>query len=251
MILLGMTGPIGHGKSTFADALAKLEPSTVHMEISMIVAEVADAMHAALVDIPDPYAVDRLNDWLRSLPAILLDTVHVRTTIEIIQLDPAAIEQHPVEYQKLIMHVERLNRQPELAKSKITAENKEIYRPFLQWLGGYLVEKVDSGIWWNEMIRRVREAQANGSKLCIAGAIRYPMDASILRQAGGIVVKVYRPGYLQNDMLDPTERERHNIDVDCTITSNGTVENIKRCAGVFLEDIGNDRLQPLYETKQY
>ena len=35
MILLGLTGPIGHGKTTFADALAKIEPTTVHLETSI------------------------------------------------------------------------------------------------------------------------------------------------------------------------------------------------------------------------
>jgi dephospho-CoA kinase len=47
MIILGMTGPIGHGKTTFADALSDLVPSTVHFESSLIIAEVANDMHAA------------------------------------------------------------------------------------------------------------------------------------------------------------------------------------------------------------
>lgn len=250
MILLGMTGPIGHGKTTFASALAELVPRTNHLESSMIIAEVANAMHAAMEDIPDPYDVDSLNAWLRSLPAILLQTVHSRCSFDDIKLRQNAIEQHPIEYQKLILHVENLHRQPNLAKRVITRENKEAYRPFLQWLGGYLVQKVDPGIWYDELVRRVYEAQQNGCDLCIVGGLRFPSDATILRKAGGIIVKVYRPGHLQNDMLDPTERERENIKVDCTIMSNGTVDDVKHCAARFLEDIRTDKLQKMYQSKR-
>jgi hypothetical protein len=249
MILLGMTGPIGHGKTTFANALAEQVPRTNHLESSMIIAEVANAMHAALDKIPDPYDVESLNGWLRSLPAILLQTVHVKCNFDDIKLRQSDIEQHPIEYQKLILHVENLHRQPTLVKRVITRENKEAYRPFLQWLGGYLNQHVDSAIWYNELVRRVYEAQQNGCDLCIIGGLRYPTDATVLRKAGGLIIKVYRPGHLQNDMLDPTERERENIKVDCTIMSNGSIEDVKRCAARFLEDIRTDSIQKLYQTK--
>ncbi len=251
MILLGMTGPIGHGKTTFAEALTEQEPKTEHMETSMIVAEVGNRLHASLTKIPDPYDVDALNNWLRSLSTILPETVHTHITYDQIKLEQGAIEQHPIEYQKLILHVETLQRRPDLAKRTITRENKETYRPFLQWLGGYLVEKVDKGIWWNEMVRRVRTAQQKGCQLFIAGAIRYPSDATILRRAGGIVVKVYRPAHLQNDMLDPTEREREDVEVDCTIMSNGTIEDMKKCAIQFIKDVKNSELKKIYRTKDF
>jgi hypothetical protein len=251
MILLGMTGPIGHGKTTLADALAELEPKTVHFESSLIIAEVANAMHESLTNIPDPYDVEALNNWLRSLPVILLQIVHTHCTFEQLQLDPMEVERHPVEYQKLLLHVENLQRNPQMARQEINRENKEAYRPFLQWLGGYLVQKVDPGIWYNELVRRIKEEQQKGAELVIVGGLRFPSDANILRQAGGVIVKVYRPGHLQNDMLDPTERERENIQVDCTIMSNGTIEDVKKHAAVFLEDIKHHQLKHIYQTKDY
>jgi hypothetical protein len=250
MIVIGMTGPIGHGKSTFAKAIKELEPTTVHLESSLVIAEIANAMHAALTTIPDPYDVESLNNWLRSLPAILLEHLNVRCTFDQLRLDQGQIEQHPVEYQKLILHVENLQRNPTLAKQEITKENKEAYRPFLQWLGGYLVQHVSSSIWYDEILRRVYDAQARGCQLCIVGGLRYPGDASAIRHTGGIIIKVYRPGHLQNDMLDPTERERDNIPVDCTVMSNGTLEDVKRCAAKVLDDIKNNRLAALYQTVQ-
>lgn len=250
MIIIGMTGPISHGKSTFASALAELEPSLIHLEFSIVVARVANALHAALSQIPDPYDVTELNNWLRSLPAVLLETLHTKTTFDDIKLDQVSIELHPVEYQKLIMHVENLKKHPELARQAITLENKETYRPFLQWLGGYLVQKVDAGIWQKEIVRMIYDAASTGVKICIVGGLRFPSDAAALRQAGGIIIKVYRPGHLQNDMMDPTERERDNIRVDCTIMSNGTIEDVKRCSARVLEDIRSNRLQVLYQTAQ-
>ena len=248
MILLGMTGPIGHGKSTLAHALKELEPASTHLESSLIIAEVANAMHAAIRTAPDPYDIESLNNWIRVLPAILLQTVHAKTTFEQLKLTQAEVEQHPIEYQKLILHVENLRRQPELISQEITRENKESYRPLLQWLGGYLVQRVGKGIWYDEIVRRIYKAQSRGCKLCIVGGLRYPSDAALLRQAGAIIIKVYRPGHLQNDMLDPTERERDNIPVDSKIASDGTVEDVKRCAATVLEDLKANRLQTSYHT---
>ena len=246
MIILGMTGPIGHGKTTFADALTLMEPSTVHLESSLIIAEVAYALQASLTDIPDPYNVDQLNNWLRALPSILLEILHVRCTFDQIKLDQKSMEEHPVEFQKLILHVENLQRRPELMNQQIYKENKESYRPLLQWLGGYLVQRIDSGIWYNEIVRCIRQAAAAGCQLCIVGGLRYPTDAAILRGAGAIIVKVYRPGHLQSDLLDPTERERQNIQVDCTIMSNGTVADVEVFARSFYEDLKANKLQHTY-----
>ena len=243
-----MTGPIGHGKTTFADALTNMEPSTVHFESSLIIAEVANALQAALTDIPDPYNVERLNNWLRALPAILLEVVHVRCNFDQIKLDQTAMEEHPIEFQKLILHVENLQRKPELMNQQITKENKESYRPLLQWIGGYLVQRIDSGIWYNEIVRRIRQAAAAGCQLCIVGGLRYPTDAAILRGAGAMIIKVYRPGHLQSDLLDPTERERQNIQVDCTIMSNGSIADVKQFAKQFYENLKANQLQSTYHT---
>lgn len=248
MIIIGMTGPIGHGKSTFANTLKELEPSTQHFESFYIVAEVANALQSATRQLPKRDDIDSINDWLRPLPSILLSTVHQKCTFEQIALTAKEdINLHPIEYEKLFLHIQNLNSQPDLVKQEINKENKEQYRPLLQWLGGYLVEKIDPGIWYKEIIRRVH-AVSSSTRLCIIGGLRYPTDAQYVHQAGGVIVKVYRPGHLQYDMRDPTERERENIKPDTTIVSNGTVDDLKACARQVVNDITADKLQKTYHA---
>jgi hypothetical protein len=248
MIILGLTGPIGHGKSSFAEYLTSAEPTSLHFESSLIVAEVANALQQALTDLPDPYNISSLNNWLHVLPQILNDVVHVECSFQDIQLKQEVIEQHPIEYQKLIMHVENLKRDPSLRTTKITAQNKEVYRPLLQWLGGYLVQKVDSGIWYNEIVRRIHAASKAGAKLCVVGGLRFPNDAAIMKAGGAVIVEISRPGHLQSDSLDPTERERQNIKPDCRILNNGSLADLKEFANHFLHDLESKSLQATYYT---
>lgn len=248
MVIIGLTGPIGHGKSSFADYLAHLEPTSLHFESFQVIAEVAIAMHSALSDVPDAYNVASLNNWLHCLPSILADVVHVECSFKDIELQQAIIEQHPIEYQKLILHVENLARTPDLLKQPINSENKENYRPILQWLGGYLVQKIDVGLWYNEVIRRINAASTAGAQLCIVGGLRFPNDAAILRANGAIIVELSRPGHLQSDTLDPTERERLNIKADCTILNNGSLADLEKFAQHFLDDLKAKKLDKTYHT---
>lgn len=248
MILVGFTGPIGHGKSTFAEALHSLEPSYAHFESSMIIAEIADSLHASLEKIPERDDIESINNWLRMLPVVLLQKMGVKCDFEQIRLDPERVIRHPIEYEKLFLHIDNLAHNPKLKEQKITLENKEAYRAFLQWLGGYLVRFVQPGIWYNEVVKRVKKSAREGVKLCTVGGLRYPNDATILRAAGGIVVKVYRPGHLQYDVLDPTERERDNIDADVTVVSDAGIEEVTHCAKIFMDDLQAKTLKPKYYT---
>ena len=248
MIVIGFTGPIGHGKSTFSAALHKLEPSNVHIESSMIIAEIADTMHANLEKVPERDDIESINNWLKMLPVTLLQQLGVKVTFEQIKLDPDRVVRHPVEYEKLFLHIDNLAHNPQLLHQKISLENKEAYRPFLQWLGGYLVRSLGPGIWYNEIVKRVKQAAQSGVKLCTVGGLRFPNDANILKQVDALVVKVYRPGHLQYDALDPTERERDNIPVDVTVVSDAGIEEVTMCAKCFMDDLKNGELKKTYYT---
>lgn len=251
MIIVGMTGPIAHGKSTFANALAKLEPKTVRFESSDLISEVANKWQAELKTLPERNVdIESVNQWIASLPQIIEQHLNTPCVFEQVKINPATINAHPIEYGKLFLHVENMRRNPSLQEQTITPENKESFRPLLQWLGGYLADRVDSGIWYNEIARRVKTAADQGYRLCIVGGLRFPTDAAILRKLKAVIIKIYRPGYLANDMLDPTERERENIPVDTTIVSDGGIDDVQSCAAVFYRDISSGSLQSQYIATQ-
>lgn len=250
MTILGMTGPIDHGKTTFEDAVAALEPTAKQFESGLLISEVANAMQAMLTEPIDPTDVDAINNWLRNLPAILLHTVHAACRFEDVTLDPEEVSLHPIEYQKLLLHLQNIKHDFSLAQQQITPANKETYRPLLQWLGGYLVQNVGPGVWWDEMVRRIQAAGEQGCQLAIAAALRFPSDAAIMREAGAKVIKVYRPGHLEDDLLDPTERERASIQPDCTIINDGTLDDLNRSAKVFYQDLLANTLKSSYQTSK-
>lgn len=250
MLIIGMTGPIGHGKSTFAEAMLELDPTIKRLESSMIIAEVANSLHRATTKIPARDDIDSINDWLRPLAGILVEIVGAHCTFDQIKIDAVASAQHPIEYDKLRIHIDSLAHNPTLLNDVITQDNKETYRPLLQWLGGYLPRKVDSKIWYAEIIRRAKRLGESGCSLCIVGGLRFPSDAEAVHQAGGKIIKVYRPGHLQFDILDPTERERDNVPIDSTIVSDGDLAGVKKCAQKVLDDLRKGELQAQYIVSQ-
>ena len=94
----------------------------------------------------------------------------------------------------------------------------------------------------------IHDAETTGCEVCIVGGLRFPSDGASIKDAGGIIIKLYRPGHLQSDMLDPTERERDNIETDCTVMSNGSIEDVQKTAELILDAIKNNQLEPLYQT---
>ena len=250
MILIGITGAIGHGKSSLADALAAQVGNVCHLESGTLVTEVANALHARTDTLPQSDNVAQINDWLESLPPILHDVTHTDVSFEQIKLEPTTFDPNSSEYEKLVLHLQNLQTQSELLAQQITGANKEHYRPILQWLGGYLVKHVDTGIWYKELVRRAQMAADEGCELCVIGGLRFPTDADIVRHAGGVIIAVTRPDYLQNDLLDPTERERTKIQADTTVINNGSIDQLDDLVAVILADIEGEHIRSQYFANQ-
>lgn len=240
MHVIGITGPIGHGKTTFAEALTEVEPRSRHFESSGVIAEVADAWHASL---EQPIDVEK---WIQHLPGVLRNILAIDCTYEQIEPDHNALRDGSIEYAKLITHVTNLKHNFELSRTPITTQNKETYRPILQWLGGYLVQRIDKAIWYNEIVRRIQLCDSEQIKLCTVGGLRYPIEADVLREVGGVIVKLYRPSLEHRDMLDPTERERDDITVDATVINEGSAEDLRAIAIRLLEDVRAHQVQDIY-----
>lgn len=250
MILFGITGGIGHGKSVLADDFGRIEPNSLHLESSTVIAAVIDGMHARLARVPSPHKLDQINAWLQALPDILAQTLHRTVSYDTVKITIADITARPEFYEKLFIHLENLAKNPALLRAGITPANKREYRPMLQWLGSYLVAKVDPGIWYTELVRQAHEAEARGVALCTIGGVRFPNDADAIHTANGRIIHIVRPFMSEPDKSDPTERERSKIVADITITNDAGLAELIVCAEHIYEDVKLGKLQRRYVTSE-
>lgn len=250
MILLGITGPIGHGKTTLAGFLADQDAMAYQTESSEIITEVADRLNKFFFwEAPTELDLNSINRWLAHLPAIVESVTHAHIHPDKLILQEHMIDSAPEDYEKLWEYVNEARHNQKLLTEHISANNKGAYRPLLQWLGGYLVKHVDEGIWFNELIRRARLAETYDCRLFIIGGVRFPSDGRAVRAAGGKILRINRPGAIELDKSDPTERERTNILVDSTILNNASLEDLQACAMQVYSDMEGGRLKRTYKAR--
>lgn len=250
MIILGITGGIGHGKTVLADAFGRIEPRSLHLESSNLIAAVADAMHARMTTYPDPHDLEKVNAWLGVLPEILQQIVHQAIPPEKLIITMDDIAAHPELYEKLFVHLQHVAEKPDLIRTRITAGNKAEYRPILQWLGSYLVMKADPGIWYNELVREAQAAATQGTALCTIGGVRFPSDADIVRKAGGFVILIHRPLMSEPDLTDPTERERVGITPNITFVNDAGIDELIVTAERMYTDLKLGKAKTRYITSE-
>lgn len=246
MIILGITGPIGHGKSTCASSIVAARPGSGLYESHGLVAEAANALNKQLAVPFAPSDIDAINLWLTGLPQVIADVLHVKSDFAKLRIIKQNVLAHPIEYEKLFLYLHNVQRDFSITNTSITDSNKEIYRPLMQWLGGYLVQHVDQGIWYNELYRRAQEHPE--APFAIFSGLRYPNDANIVRAAGGKIIKVFRSNMPQTDVLDPTERERGSIRFDVQLDNNGSLQQLQEACMRLVEDAENQQLKPLYKA---
>ena len=244
MYIVGITGAIDHGKTTFGQALQKLEPKSVHYESAEVIAALAQMWLAMAPELPNAQDIPAINQWLQQLVPVLNRDFGVNCTFLQIKITNDEVAQRPDNYQKLFDFLA----QPKADFSTITEANKTYFRPLLQWMGGYFVAKLDFGIWYKQILLRIQKDQAAGIDLATVGGLRYPEDAAILKSAGATIVGINRPGHAEADIDDPTERERQSIPVDTTIINNGTLEQLEACAAHFYNDLQHNQLQVTYQA---
>jgi len=250
MLLFGITGSINHGKTAFSNALTGLKPtSSRHFTSFQVIASVAEAMHKTTHSIPPSRDIEAINTWLEPLPAILSEQVHAHTSISQINFSREDVEKSPQDYTKLLDYLDNLKDNPSLLNQPINESNVESYRPFLQWLGGYLVAKVSPGIWYEEIIRRVKQGESqHKADLCIIDGLRYPNDAKLVEEAGGVILEISRPGIDPIDTQDVTERERQLIRPDILIVNDGGISGLQKVARQILRDVKNNNYQKTYQV---
>lgn len=243
MQLIGITGAIGHGKTSLANAISLAEPSTLHLESGELITEIAEALNNAAVDIPTA-DLPSINLWLEPLASIVHSVCQSSTAVEQFRVTASAVSEHPDLYKKLFDYLDILAGQAELLHERITIENKALLRPLLQWLGSYIPMHSDPSIWFDELVRRAHAADQRA--ICVIGGVRYISDAETIRNAGGKIVAIERPDIKEADVNDPTERERKDIVIDITVVNDGTMANLEYKAERFVHDLANDSVTSLY-----
>jgi hypothetical protein len=235
MIIVGLTGGIGHGKTTLSIDLARHAKTHKHYESSDIIIEVANDLRAQTLQSPLPTDLNAINDWLKKLPYILSARVNSRPDFAQIRLRDDDLSDYPAYFEKLLDYLVLMQQKPELQKQAIALHNKQTFRSLLQWLGGYLAKKVSGDIWFKEILRRIEAAPPQ--ELNTIGGVRFPDDAHVIKNHGGSIVQIVRPAIGEADLQDLTERERSDISVDITIYNNGDLKELKEIASKLYGDL--------------
>jgi len=248
--ILGITGAIGSGKSTFAHYLCEIEPSHVRYETSDLIAEVAEdfnrALSGELAFETTSNTVELVNQALIWFIESISEKLHHQVTWNQLAVTQHNLAAHPEFFEKMLLYVDTIKKQPTLLDALITPENKETYRPLLQWLGGYLVAKISNTIWYDELFRRIR-LHDDDKNLVIVGGVRYPSDAIVVREHGGIIVGIERKD-LTADALDVTEASRSGIKADLLIHNDGSHEQLQLIAEELWNDLTGNKTKASYPS---
>lgn len=248
--IIGITGPIGSGKSTLAEFLCAVEPDHAHYETSSLIAEVADdfnrALSGELAFETTSNNVELINQALIWFIEAISEKLHQELSWNQLAVTKQQLISQPELFEKILLYVDLAKKQPSILDTHITAANKETYRPLLQWLGGYLVAKIRSTIWYDELFRRIALRDTQKS-LVIIGGVRYPSDAAIVREHGGIIVGVTRAG-LDADTTDITESSRELIKPDVSVHNNGTLSELQQTVEQLWFDLGAGKPKQNYNA---
>lgn len=249
--LLGITGAIGSGKTTFAHCLANTVSGHAHYEVYQLIAEIAgafnEALKAELAFETTSNDLELTNQVLIWLPDAVSEHLHhdiVWNQLAIVKHDVLA---HPELYQKLFEYLAIIRKNPMLLNVAITTETKKQFRPLLQWLGGYLIAKISKTIWFDELLRRIEQRDPTTSLVVITG-LRYPSDAAVVRAHRGKIIAIERSGSNTSNS-DVTEASRVLIEPDTTINNNGTLKQLQMLAETVWDDLQAGKLVKYYDAK--
>src|SRR5262249_7021564 len=160
-------------------------------ETSQLVAEIGDAFNQALqAELEFATArndIELINQALIWLPDTIQEKLHKDVSWSQLAVKLHSTLVHPALYRKMFAYMKQAHANPKILSKQITVTNKAEYRSLLQWLGAYLIAKIGKTVWYDELISRIQKREAKKDLVVICG-IRYPSDAAVVRNAGGIIV---------------------------------------------------------------
>lgn len=236
--LLGITGGNDSGKTTLAGLLGQLVENHAVYETGELVIEIGNRFNQLLeaelnFDTTDD-DTELVNQALIWMPDVIAEVLHHDTTWNHLAITLKDRHARPELYDKLYGYLHAVKQDHRLIEHTITSENKTLYRPFLQWLGGYFVAKISPTIWYDELLRRI-DLHETHRDLIIINGVRYISDAAILKGRGGRIVSIKRPRV--EHQADVTESEISRIHPDITVHNNGSIADLQRLSETIWNDI--------------
>lgn len=255
-VIICATGPIDSGKTEFCNQLRAQEPSSIGFESSQLITEIANECNSYLLveKRSSPAESHTEADYYQFFNNVLarIQENHPLLFEDDVRFTTSETIENPQQFESLRQYVADLLKYPEILEQRITVDNKETYRPFLKWLGGYMVYKAKPTVWFDEIGRRILRFQPI-PKIITVNALRYPSDEQAMRQFAQnngvecIVVEVQRPGTLEG--TDVTEASRKAIHVDAIVVNNGSIDDLTKVARKFAHDLNKQRVQEEYHAK--
>ncbi len=252
MILVGLSGGIGQGKSTVGKMLRQLGKvgPDCDLESSYVV---TDVLNAWLIEWPQPLdrstdLIDLANQLIQLLPEVVSSFSPYRVTaddLQILRTDSSrAANAKLMEY---LQNRRQSNNENVEFPLPLTPENKGLHRDLMQWIGAVMVEKVNGRFWSDITGARVDQLKAVGHDCVTVGGIRSEGDAAMIRERGGVVVRVLRPGATADN--DPTETWMNSWKADVEVINNGSLEELHQTVQNFWDDLGAGKVKPAYQAK--
>jgi hypothetical protein len=251
MIMIGIAGSIGHGKTTLAEDFIDFEPNSIHLESSALIASIVNDWQKLTVTVPDINDLASVFNWVAMLPEIMAENLHTKIDPQPFHLGKRNVKNRPDQFLKLFNYLVQIRTNPKLIKTTITYANKLEYRSVLQWLGGFVQLNLPHGILFHELARQAESAGSHGTKLSVISGVRFPADVDVIHSHRGYIVLIDRPSAPIRETDDPTERERNNLTIDSLLLNNADLKQLYNCAKKIYSDMQIGQIEKSYEATQY
>jgi hypothetical protein len=257
MIVVGLTGGTGQGKSTLGRMLRSLAnvDYRADLEFAYPVTEVANAWMLTwpqpLALSPDDTVITLANELIRSFPMVVEKYTGKKTTYDAYRIgnDAASLELHNrlIKYLSIWTALSDSERAVQLPVP-ITASNKGLHRALLQWVGGVSVALITPSIWDDLIDHRIKELAERGYKLVTVGGVRYPHDAEVIHDNGGVIVRVVRPETKLS--TDVTETSMSEQKPDTEVINNGSLDELDTVTHQLFSDLESGSVKPQYSATE-
>jgi hypothetical protein len=250
MIVVGLSGGMGQGKSTVGKILRKLAEVGPEndLENSYIISDVLNAWLAVWPkDIKrEADVVDEANLLIELLPPIM--TQKSGKPVAADQLKITRTEASLAANAKLLSYLKAWRLAEDVTLRfplPIAPENKHMHRELMQWIGANAVERVDKQFWSDMMGKQLDGLAKSGAPLVTVGGIRSKGDADMIHAHKGVILEVMRA---ETRVDSDTTEMWNDWQPDIEIHNNGTLEQLEAAVAILWQDLQSGKTQKEYKA---